>query len=314
MKSKELCIFLERLRSARDISQESFTDGVVSLRQYRRYLSGESDVPFQVIHLLTEKIGVKTDYLLREFEVAKGKETEIIMKLFNLAANHEHEEFVKLSKEIPLHQTIDKSNQLIYQHSIIIDKLYSKNISASEAAESNAKLINYPAILNSQIITTTEMLILSSLLDILDESHQFAIIEKAQNFINDTSLVISGGSEKIFIYILAKISKFFGIHEDYESVIYFCTKGIEQNLKLKSYYLMDYFYYYQALSFNKLDKIEEYEQMVVNCFNVLHFEGNSKKIAKFTALIEEDFNIDFVEFVSTYYERKSGKFQASNES
>lgn len=314
MKSKELCIFLERLRSARNLSQESFTDGVVSLRQYRRYLSGESEVPFQVIDLLTEKIGVKTDNLLREFEVAQIQEGIIVTKLFNLAVNYAHDEFSKLSKELPFHEVIDKTNQLIYQHSIILDKLYTKQITVLEAAKSNADLINYPEILDSQIITTVEMLILSSLLDFFGEEHHLAIVEKAQKFINDPSLVITGGSEKMFIFILAKVAKFYGIHEDYENVISLCEIGVNQNLSIRSYYLMEYFYYYQALAYHKLEKFDFYEQMVVSCFNVLHFEGNTKKIEKFTKLIEEDFNIDFVEFVTNFYAKQMGKFQASNES
>ncbi|MCF7930566.1 MAG: helix-turn-helix domain-containing protein [Acholeplasmataceae bacterium] len=314
MKSKELCVFLERLRSARNLSQESFTDGVVSLRQYRRYLSGESEVPFQVIQLLTEKIGVKTDNLLREFEIVKVKETDLTYKLFNLAVNYAHEEYVKLSKELPLNEVIDKTNQLLYQHSMILDNLYSNKITVEEAALSTAELINYPDILDSQIITSVEMIILSSLLDFLDESHHLAIVEKAQKFITDPSLVITGGSEKMFIFILAKIAKFYGIHEDYENVIRLCERGVKQNLTIRSYYLMEYFYYYQALAFYKLDKLDAYEQMVVNCFNVLHFEGNLRKIEKFTRLIEEDFNIDFVEFVTNFYAKQLGKFQASNES
>jgi len=313
MKSKELCIFLEHLRSARNLSQEAFTDQVVSLRQYRRYLSGESEIPFQVIQLLSEKIGVKTDNLLREFENAKIAETEIVLQLFNSAVNYAHDEFIKLSKENPLKQIIDKTNQLMYQHSIILDELYSRKIDKAEAGKRNAELINYPKILDSQIITSIEMLILSSLMDFFDESHHRAIVEKAQNFINDSSLVISGGSEKIFVFIVSKIAKFYGIHEDYDNVISICEIGIQKNFKLRSFYLMEYFFYYQALSYFKKENYDAYEKVLVQCFNVLHYEGNLKKIEKFKSLIEEDFNIDFVEFTANHYSTKTKKFQASNE-
>ena len=313
MKSKELCIFLEHLRSARNLSQESFTDGVVSLRQYRRYLSGESEIPFQVIEQLAEKIGVKTDNLLREFENAKVLETENIIQLFNLAVNYAHNDFIELSKKTPLSQVIDKTNILLYQHSIILDKMYSGKIDRAEAGLLNAELINYPKILDSQIITSVEMLILSSLMDTFDESHHPAIVEKAQNYISDPSLVINGGNEKMFIFIVTKIAKFFGIHEDYERVISICQIGILRNLKSRIFYLMEYLYYYQALSYYKLDKMEPFNETIIRCFNVLHFEGNLKKIEKFKNLIEEDFNIDFIEFAANYYSTRTKKFQASNE-
>ncbi len=313
MKSKELCIFLERLRSARNISQESFTDNVVSLRQYRRYLSGESDVPFQVIQHLTEKIGVKTDNLLREFEIAKVEETELVNKLFNLAVNYAHDEFIEISRVLPVNQIIDKNNQLMYQHSIILDKFYSQQISKTETGLQNANLINYPEILNSQIITSIEMLVLSSLIDFLEQSHHHAIIKKIQDFIDDRSIVISGVNEKIFIHILAKISKYFGAHEDFDNVLKFCEMGVEKNLALKSYYLMDYFYYYQSLVYHRLENFEKYELMLANCFSVLHFENNEKKIEKFTRLIEEDFNINFAQFAADYFTKKNKVFESSNE-
>jgi transcriptional regulator with XRE-family HTH domain len=313
MKSKELCIFLEHLRSSRNLSQEQFTDQVVSLRQYRRYLSGESEIPFQVIQQLAEKISVKTDSLLREFENAKIAETEMVLKLFNFASNYAHDEFTKLSKENPLKHVIDKTNQLMYQHSIILDEYYSKKIDSIEAGKKNAELINYPKILDSQIITSVEMLILSSLIDNFDESHHPAIVERATKFLNDTSLVISGGSEKIFVFIVAKIAKFYGIHGDYDNVISICEIGIQKNYKLRSYYLMEYFFYYQALAYHKKEKYELYEAVLIKCFTVLYYEGNLKKIEKFQNLIEEDFKIDFVEFAANHFSTKTKKFQASNE-
>lgn len=313
MKSKELCIFLERLRSARNFSQENFTDNVVSLRQYRRYLSGESEVPFQVMHQLTEKLGIKTDNLLREFSIAKVEETELVNKLFNLSVNYAHEEFQKISKNLPVDQIIDKNNQLLYQHSIIIDKLYSRQLSLLEAGNLNAQLINYPSILESRIITSIEMLILSSLIDFYDESHHFAIIQKIKSFIDDRSVVFSGGNEKMFIFILAKISKFYGMHEDFDNVIKFCQLGIEQNFQIRSYYLMEYFFYYQSLVYYRLEKYDEYEKMLAKCYSVLYFEGNDKKIQKFTKLIEEDYNIDFAQFVADYHSKNNKIFEASNE-
>lgn len=307
MKSKELCIYLERLRSARNISQEEFTNGVVSLRQYRRYLNGESDLPFQVIDRLTSKIGVKTDNLLREFEIAKIEETQIINNLYNLAANFEHNAFIEQSKKIPLDHIIEKANQLMYKHSIIMDNLYSNKITKMHAAEENSKLINYPKLLNQQIITSVEMLILSSLLDLLDHSQHTKILEKINDYINDSSIVISGANEKIFTFTLAKISKYFGMHDEYDKVIKFCNMGIERNFNLKSYYLMDYFYYYNALAYFRKGDFEDYSKMIVKCFNVLHFEGNEKKIEKFTKLIEEDFKIHFQDFVLNYYKNNSNE-------
>jgi transcriptional regulator with XRE-family HTH domain len=307
MKSKELCIYLERLRAARNISQETFTENVVSLRQYRRYINGESDIPFQIIHNLTTKLGVKTDNLLRELENVKVEETRLINKLYNLAVNLAHDEFIKLSQEVPLEHIIEKSNQLLYQHSVILDNLYQKKLTKFEASTQNAKLINYPKILNQKIMTSIEMLILSSFLDVFDVNQHELIIAKIKDFISDNSLVISGGNDMMMSLVLARIAKYYGIKENYSAVLEYCNIGIQRNIQLKSYFLMDYFYYYSALVYYELKDMELYEKCIVECFNVLHFEGNADKIQKFTNLINEDFNIEFRDFVIAHYTKNKLK-------
>ncbi len=307
MKSEELCIYIERLRSARNISQETFTEGVVSLRQYRRYLNGESDIPFQIIHRLTTKIGIKTDNLLREFEKAKIEETNLINRMYNLAVNYAHEEFTKLQQQIPLDHIIEYTNRIMYQHSAILHKYYTGVFNKNDVAEENAKLIGYPKILETKIITSVEMLILSSFLDFFDETHHEKIIQRIKEYINDQTLVISGGNDKMYTLVLARLAKYMGILEDYDSVIKYCNIGITRGQDLKSYYLLDYFYYYNSLAYYRKGDFDQYERMIVNCYHVLHLDGIKTKIDKFTNLINEDFDIDFETFVIEYYNKKQSK-------
>ena len=304
MKSKELCVYLERLRSARNMSQELFTNDVVSLRQYRRYLSGESDIPFQVIHQLTMKLGVKTDTLLRDFDYAKVQETTLIIKVYNYVVNYNFEEFLKLSKKIPLDHIIESSNRMLYQYSLILYDYYTKKMGKNDTALAFAKLVNYPKVLEQQIITSIEMLIISSFLDFLDESHHEKIIEKIKVYIRDQSTMIVGSTEKIYTFVLARLAKHMGILKNYDEVIYYCNIAISKNIEWKSYYLMDYFYYYSALSYYLKGDLENYTKYIVLCFNVLEFDGNQKKIEKFTNLINEDFNIHFEDFVMEYYQKR----------
>ena len=305
MKSKELCVYLERLRSARNMSQEFFTNDVVSLRQYRRYLSGESDIPFQVIHQLTTKLGVKTDTLLRDFDYAKVQETTLIIKVYNYVVNYNFEEFLKLSKKIPLDHIIESSNRMLYQYSLILYEYYTKKLNKNDTAQAFARLVNYPKVLEQQIITSIEMLIISSFLDFLDDSHHEKIVEKIKIYIRDQSTMIAGSTEKIYTFVLARLAKYMGIKKNYDEVIYYCDIAINKNIEWKSYYLMDYFYYYSALSHYLLGDIENYTKYIVLCFNVLEFDGNNKKIEKFTNLINDDFNIHFEEFVMEYYQKRT---------
>jgi transcriptional regulator with XRE-family HTH domain len=302
MKSKELCEYLERLRSARNISQEAFTDGVVSLRQYRRYLNGESDLPFQVLDLLSEKLGIQTINLLREIETERIEESKKVDALYNSVSNNSTIEFMKLSAELRNREFLDVENEKLYKHSLINDQFSRGIISGEYAFESNKKLINYPKILKQTILTLTEMLILSSLVDYSDNPlEKTEINDRLKNFIYDESFVLNINYQSAFNILLFRLAKFYGKNEKYDDVIKFCRIGINRNESLRYYYLNDYFYYFLTLSYYRLNDIKNHEKYLVKCFNVLQFEGNQKKIDKFTNLINKDFGIEFKEFVMNIY-------------
>jgi transcriptional regulator with XRE-family HTH domain len=304
MKSNTLIIYIEQLRVARHISQESFLYGVVSVRQYRRYLRGESDVPFSIISQLAAKLGLKTDTILREFEVAKVEETTKMTSLYNFAVNYDHENFAKLVKTISIEHIIEPSNVLLYKHSIMLNDYNSRKISAEQIRRMSIDLINYPSVLEQGVLNTMELIVLIFLIDVLPREDQNKIIENITLYLNDSRVIVAGGNERVLTLILAKLAQHAGILESYEQVIKFCNLAINRNRKLHSFYNMEYLYYYKSLAYYKLGNQEKFENALTKCFNILEFEGNENKTKKFINLINEDYDIDFQSYVLDLYTKR----------
>ncbi|AUD63166.1 hypothetical protein BK010_06030 [Tenericutes bacterium MO-XQ] len=307
IKNNGLCIYLEQLRSARHISQLSFVEDIISLRQYRRYLKGESDIPFSVVAQLASKLGLKTDTILREFEALRLEETKTMNDLYNLAVNYAHKEFNNLLKTINPENIIEASNLLLYKHSITVNDYYRKAITHPQVRQMNIDLVNYPAVLEQGILSTYEMLILTFLIDVMPVDDSNKIIDKLSSYLNDQRLIISGGNDKVYTLILAKLAKRSGILESYHQVIKFCEIGITRNRSLYSYYLMEFFYYYQSLAYHRLGDDENFKLSLKRCFNVLEFEGNENKIKKFVNLINDDYDIEFKTYVLDMYQKEQEK-------
>ncbi len=307
MKSNGLCIYIEQLRSARNISQLSFVEDIVSLRQYRRYLKGESDIPFNIVHQLTSKLGLKTDSILREFEVAKIEETKTINQLYNYAVNYAFDNFQVLNKTISEDHLIEQTNVLLYKHSLTLYDYFRKAITSVQVRDINRDLVRYPNVLEQGVLNTIELLILTFLIDVSSLEDQNKIIDKLSKYINDSKIIISGGNDKVLTLILARLAKHSGILENYEQVIKFCDKGIDRNKLLMSYYLMDYLYYYKSLAYYKLNDQEKFKTSLNKVFNILEFEGNENKIKKFVRLINEDYDIDFKKYVLDLYHIEEDK-------
>ncbi len=305
LKSEELCVYLERLRSARNISQELFVSDVVSIRQYRRYLNGESDIPFPVVDVLCMKLGIQTIDLLRELEVERLLESTQMTNFYNSIANGSLEEAQKFIDSINPDQIIDPENKMLFVHGNAMMKMQLGLISKQENYKVNKNLLGYPKFSKKTIFTEVEMLIMSSLLDYSEnptETHE--IYNKLKSHLSDRSIVLSSTQTSSINLTLFRLAKYSGRNKQFEDVIEYCKIGIKNNLATRSFYLMDYFFYFSALAYYRLGDMENYQTMLIKCFNVLHFEGIDKKIQKFTNLINSDFSIHFQDFVLNYYKNQ----------
>jgi hypothetical protein len=306
MKSQDLCGYLERLRSSRNISQEIFTNGIVSLRQYRRYLSGESDIPFQVADKLSERLGVQTINLLGEIEATRFEEKRKVDKFYNSVLNNSKDDVQSMITYFQNLEFIDPENKVLFLHGLSLYLLITDQDTRSVTVQKNKDLIVYPSILKRTIITLNEMVILSSILDYSEDPKDTQeISDRLKQFLENRSFVIGTGHEPIFNLVLFRLARYSGKNNLFGDVINYCTMGIERNHSHKFYYLLDYYYYYSSLAYYSLGDIPNYELMLVKCFNVLQTEGNQKKIDKFTSLINEDFSINFKEFVVSYYQKQT---------
>jgi hypothetical protein len=305
LKSAELCVYLERLRSARNISQESFVTDVVSIRQYRRYLNGESDIPFPVVDVLCMKLGIQTIDLLRELETERIIESQKMINFYNMIANNSLEDAQHFINETNQDQIIDPENKMLFLHGVAQMKTLMGTLSKAESFKLNKSLLGYPKFSKKTIFTEVEMLIMSSLLDYSENSNETVdIYNKLKKHLSDRSIVLSSTQTSSINLTLFRLAKYSGRNKNFEDVIEYCSIGIQNNITARSFYLMDYFFYFSALASYRLGDMENYQTMLIKCFNVLHFEGTEKKIEKFTHLINSDFSIHFKDFVLNYYKNE----------
>ncbi len=293
----ELSNYLEKIRFGRNISQEEFVEGVVSIRQYQRYKIGASVIPYEKIEQFADKLGIGTKKLLTEFEKEKSKQYAKINAFYNAVANNDYKNAITLKSELDNDLIISEEGRQYYTHAKIVYQYYSRKLSLSEVIDKVSSLINYPEILKQKYFTDVEVLILSFLLSVFSGKQQEALLSKLNSLFSSEESIMSGDSSYIYTLILMRIAKTFGIKRDYPKVIYYCDMGLEKGINFKNYYLWEYFYYYKALAHHALRQHEEFDEALLRCYNVLNMEGNHSKIEKFTALIEKDFAINFRSYI-----------------
>jgi transcriptional regulator with XRE-family HTH domain len=300
----EISVFLENIRYGRKISQEDFCEGVVSLRQYQRYRSGECEITYDKLDQFAKKLGVPTKKLMYEFERSRSIQYKMITMFYNAVVNRDSALAKELKAKVEEETIFDEDRRLYFNHALMMSDYYMGKISKGEILIMTSDLVNYPTILKQKFLTDIEVLILSFLLSILDGVEQIRLLEKMTELFENEDRIMSGENNFADSLILMRMSQVYGIRRDFSQVIKFCDLGIKRGIYYKQYYLMEYFYYYRALANFRLECYDLYEESLFRCYGVLHLEGNKKKIEKFTNLIEKDFHINFDAFIINYLKKR----------
>ncbi len=308
MKSREICNYLEQLRAARNISQESFTQNVTSLRQYRRYLTGESDIPFPVLDQLCVKLGVQTMNFVMEIETARIEESKRIDQFYNFVVNSNEVEIQRMKEEFNHKDFLETENKMLFDHSVLLYDVITNKIDLETACSLTKQMVNFQNMSKQTAFTMTEMLILTSLLDLDTNSIETdEIADKIEVVLEDQRVVVGSSINTAYPLVLFRLAKYSGKKKEFDKVLKYCNLGIDHALQDKSFYLLDYFYYFSALACYRLSDFDRYEEMVTRCFVALQIDNNSKKIERFEQLMERDFGIELSSFVLEHFKNSIKK-------
>ena len=112
--SQDFGLFIDNLRVSRKISRENFVDGILSTRQYQRYLKGETSITnanlFQLINKL--EMSILTIYSL--FANTENSEFNYVSKIYNHLANMNYKMSDKLIKSFDVSTLTTKYNQSFF--------------------------------------------------------------------------------------------------------------------------------------------------------------------------------------------------------
>ncbi|MBN3490524.1 helix-turn-helix transcriptional regulator [Acholeplasma equirhinis] len=304
--SRELALFLEKMRFLRGISQEEFTEGIISNRQYQRYVRGESPMPYHLIDLFAERLNVRKEQLLLEFDNHTLKETMNIINYFQAVSNRDMDQINHYKSLIDPEYIIEPDNRKTYQLTKLNEDYILNKISQEQYKLGLLKLIEYPKILSQTAMSYFEVNVLSKLIDFVSTDEQNLIAQKIGNYLENPDLIWSGNQIVTFNVLIFRLARYYGIKEDYKSVITYSNLGIKMNTRSKSLNNLDYYFYFLALSYFRLNDQDKFKENLYKCYGALIANNNQSRMQFFTQVIEKDFKINYKEFIISYLKDKPG--------
>lgn len=290
--TREIITFIDKLRAYRNMTQEDFLHNIVSMRQYRRYMNGDSTMSYMILDKLARRLDFDAELIIMEYEAEKIKQAQEINNLYNAVVGRNYDKASELFKSIDVSHVISTNEILLYNHSKNMYQYVTGSSSQVETIKRTKELVDYDKLLKRKALSSSELLILVSFFYFDSFKEINVIAEKLASFIENNITVVTGHNIKIVTLVLEELARFFSISENYERMLYYSLEGIKYSLSVRSFYLLDTLYYFAAASSHELQKYDQRDDFLKKCYILLMIDNNKTKQQRFKQIFKNRFNID----------------------
>jgi len=285
----KLLNYMENLRYDRKMTQEVYLDNVISQRQYYRYRSGESEVPFEVIVKFANKLQIPLLKLISSFQTYSEREKLIVKEYFDLVVNKrisEAKQFISKQKHLLL---LDEETQIFYYVSQVLLNFFQNKISALQMIEQLKEKMGFEAVMKKEVLHDIEIYFLGLIMEYSDDDRE--IVFQKIDYLRKNNKLLFGGNPLLDAQVYFWIIKNLGRMNRYQELIAIANTAIEYTKKNYTYYLKEYFHYYKALAHFRLNQEDKFEEELFNTLLIL-YQLDEKRRQHFLEIIKKDTKIN----------------------
>lgn len=289
MKTIDLLMYMDTLRYDRKLTQEDYLYGIVSQRQYYRYLYGESEPPFEAVVHLSKRLGLSTDRLITKYQQEREKTRNDVQLFFNYVISKNNKQAQILYDKISISKGVDDVSKMFLDIGVNIYRYNNSQITKHELVDQIKSIIGFDRLMSNDFLLDIEMYVFGLLMEysekdrsrILDRFFHLSVNNKLFDFGN--RLYIS----QVYFFIIKNL----GRENRLNDLIYISEIAIKKLKKEFSYYLLADIIYYRALAFYKLGDINNFEVELCSCVDALKISKRSK-YEMYKKIIKKDTGYD----------------------
>jgi len=284
--------YLEKLRISRNISRNDFVSGILSERQYRRYLKGESTMPNDKISSLVGKLGLDLTYVYSNYFSKESNEKQYVESIYDFIKISDYKSAYELINEKTISEFNNVSNKQLFEVcKVICEKellLKPDKLSIILMQE----LVGYPECLEKSEISFNELISLLFISNFfISEKKDESILNYLTDIIDKKELHRFYNSRSWLPSIYFTIARSHGILGNYDKVIEISSVGIKFCMKNDIMNSLNHLIYLKAYSHYKLGETEECKTEVRHVFNLLSLQKNKSRTDHFHELIKKHMHL-----------------------
>lgn len=269
--------YLEELRKSRNIPPQEFVDGIMSYRQYRRYINNECSIPNDKFIQLIEKCQID----IYEFTKGYEKQSEILNSKLKLV--YDSIRIKDFKKATVLHESIDKnllSSKYLENYYVFneVTLQYNKsNISELTALNRLKTLIDYPNCLNKENLGFIELISLLHIIYLSKDSDDLIKVgDYLYKYLIRDDFYILGTDSNVLTSIYSGVTRILLRTKRIEEALVISKKGIRYCMEIESFNSLANLLYYAAYSSLKIKDFSEAEIFIKQLDSLLNLMNNDR--------------------------------------
>jgi transcriptional regulator with XRE-family HTH domain len=298
MNNNDFAQFLDDIREARNVTREDFVQDIISLRQYYRFIKGESTLRNDVILELVKRLELDNAFFYSYFQKVTDEEFQRLDAIYPDLYLDELEEAAALHKEFDFHNIQSETNRKYYFFLTEILLFKQQRKTEKDAVEAVLALVDYPAVLEKSVLTYMEKNMLVFVSSYLMSQKDFRIAHLFQRVIEqeDRTNVSLDQYSMTFRIVAAKALGY--IHEN-QKAYDILNRGERRFMTNDNYLPLLSLYYFKAIEEHKLFEDDRYRRSLQNLFMLLRLSNNEAYRKRYETAVKRYFSLeesDLIEF------------------
>lgn len=282
--------FIDDLRESRNFSREDLVEGIISVRQYFRFVNGESSLKYSVLMELLERLGLSDSLSHEYYKKVTDAEYQMLQDVYGALYIDDLQKAHTLFLKIDPNLITLNSNKIYYQFVEQLLGVKQLRWTYEQAAEKILKIVDYPNVLSKDILTYIEKNMLVYLTNYLMKNNDYRIAsffyKIVQKEIEDDAIVDEYSIP--FRNIAAKCLGRMGENSKSLHII----KNTENHFIINGNFLpLVHLYYYKALQERELFDDSRYRKSLQNMLSLLNLSEPNMYKEKYQNLIYKTFNL-----------------------
>jgi len=282
--------FLDSLRKSRNMSREEFIEDIMSLRQYQRYVNGESSLNNDKLFSLIDRLGMNYFSVHEMYFISTQNEITKLDYIYEAITQEDMKTASKLINEISSKDFYNEYNKSYFKLCELLILKKTKRMPVSLVTDKLKELINYPNCLNNQIINFVEYVAFIHISSYSSSNYDDTrVLDFLYDKIKSNSI---SSSSTVLAYMpstFSHIARRLGIIEEFEKALFIAQKGIDFCLSHETHNSLVHLLIYKSFALKDLNRIDESLESAKIAFALLFVEGNKSKTEQFTKIFETNF-------------------------